>query len=94
MPATELNNCPVPGLLVEFLHVRLPGNLENMVVEALRSDFTKLTKIMHRSINRDPRHDVNINKDITIFGRTYFKLKLQECNTESSKKLFREAPWV
>jgi len=23
--ATKLNNCPVPGLLVEFPHVRLPG---------------------------------------------------------------------
>ena len=58
-------------------HVRLPGNLENMVVEALRSNFTKLTKIMHRSINRDPRHDVNINKEIRFFGRPYFKLRLQ-----------------
>ena len=75
--AIALNDRPVPGLLVEFPHIRLPGNLENMVVEALRSDFTKLSKIMHRSINRDPRHDVNINKDITMFGRPYFKLKLQ-----------------
>ena len=47
------------------------------MVEALRSDFTKLTKIMHRSINRDPRHDVNINKEIRFFGCPYSKLSLQ-----------------
>ena len=34
--ATELNNRPLPGLLAEFPHVRLPGNLEDMVIEALR----------------------------------------------------------
>ena len=75
--ATELNNRPVPGLLVDFQHVRLPGNLEDMVVKALRSDFIKLTKIIHRSINTDPRDDENVNKDIKYFGRPYFKLKLQ-----------------
>ena len=75
--ATKLNNRPVPGLLVEFPHVRLPGNLENMVIEALRSDFTKLSKIIHRSINREPRHDVNIHKVIKFFGPPHFQLRLQ-----------------
>ena len=75
--ATKLNNHAVPGLLVEFPHVRLPDNLENMLVKALCFDFTKLTKFMHHSINRDPRHDVNINKDIKFFGYLYFKLRLQ-----------------
>jgi len=75
--AIKLNNCPVPGLLVEFPHVRLPGNLENMVIEALRSDFTKLSKIMHRYINREPRHDVTIHKVIKFIGPPLFKLRLQ-----------------
>ena len=75
--AVALNNRPVPGLLADFPRVRLPGNLEDMVVEALRSDFTKLIKIMHRSIITDARDDVNVNKDIKYFGRPHFKLKLQ-----------------
>mmetsp|Transcript_28161 Transcript_28161/g.32383 ORF Transcript_28161/g.32383 Transcript_28161/m.32383 type:complete len:145 (-) Transcript_28161:329-763(-) len=75
--ATELNNCLVPGLLVEFPHVRLPGNLENMVVEALCSDFTKLSRIMHQSINRETRHDVNIHKVIKFCGPPHFELRLQ-----------------
>ena len=45
--ATELNNRPLPGLLAEFPHVRLPGNLEDMVIEALRSDFTTLSTTMY-----------------------------------------------
>jgi len=75
--ATELNNCPIPGLLAEFPHVRLPGNLKDMVVKALRSDFTKLSKIMHRYINREPRHDVTIHKVIKFIGPPLFKLRLQ-----------------
>mmetsp|Transcript_53402 Transcript_53402/g.60474 ORF Transcript_53402/g.60474 Transcript_53402/m.60474 type:complete len:80 (-) Transcript_53402:158-397(-) len=39
---------------------------------------------MHRSINRDPRHDVNINKDIKIFERPYFKLRLQSFQSNIS----------
>ena len=53
--ATDLNNRPVPGLLAEFPHVWLPGNLENMVTKALHSDFSLLSTTMHRSINREPR---------------------------------------
>ena len=65
--ATELNNRPVSGLLAEFPHVRLPGNLEDMVIKALYSDFTTLSITMHRSINREPRIDVNIHKVIKFF---------------------------
>ena len=75
--ATKLNNRPVLGLLTEFPHVRLPGNLEDMVIEALRSDFTKLSTTMHRSINRELRIDVNIHKFIKFFGPPHFKLRLQ-----------------
>ena len=45
--ATDLNNRPVPGLLAEFPHVRLSGNLENMVTDALHSDFSLLSTTMH-----------------------------------------------
>ena len=62
--ATDLNSCPVPGLLAEFPHVRLPGNLEDMVIEALCSDFTSLSTIIHRFIDREPRIDENIHKVI------------------------------
>ena len=75
--ATKLNNRPVPGLLAEFPHVRLPGNLEDMVIKALRSDSTTLSTTIHRSINRESRHDVNIHKVIKFFGPPHFNLRLQ-----------------
>ena len=65
--ATNLNSRPVPGLRAEFPHVRLPGNLEDMVTKALRSDFSSLSTTMHRSINREPRINVNIHKVIKKF---------------------------
>ena len=37
--ATNLNSRPVPGLLAKFPHVRLLGNLEDIVTEVLRSDL-------------------------------------------------------
>ena len=57
------------------------------MIEALRSDFTKLSTTMHQSINREPRHDVNIHKVIKFFGPPHFKLRLQtiRCNISISK---------
>ena len=65
--ATNLNSCPVPGLLSEFPHVQLPSNLEDMAIEALCSDFSSLSTTMHQSINREPRTNVNIHKVIKFF---------------------------
>ena len=75
--STNLNSRPVPGVLAEFPHLRLPGNLEDMVSKALCSDFTSLSITIHRSINREPRIDVNIHKVIKFFGPPHFKLRLQ-----------------
>ena len=65
--ATDLNSRLVPGLLAEFPHIQLSGNVKDMVIKALHSDFTSFSTTMHRSINREPRIDVNIHKVICCF---------------------------
>ena len=44
--ATDFNRHPVPGLLAAFPHVQLPGKLEDIVINALHSDFSVFSTTM------------------------------------------------